>query len=85
MCPRHEDLLFFIQYSETVIDHNSSLIRIFAKSDRLGGSDFNGIDVFLYYYLKQVHEFEDMLSSTKRLIEEIAREENKENSNGIPE
>lgn len=82
--PKHENHYSSYRIPVTVIDHDSLLIRVFAKGDGLRGNDFNGIDVFMYYYLKRVHEFEDMPSSVKRFIKEITREENKENSNGIP-
>ena len=77
--PRNKNYISSYRIHETVIDHDSPLIRVFANDDHLsGGSDFNGIDVFLNYYLKQMHEFDNLHSSSKRLQDEIAREENRD-------
>lgn len=48
--PRHEEPSDQFFLTHTVIDHNSALIRIFSR-DRYG-SLFDGIDIFITYYLR---------------------------------
>ncbi len=45
--------------SRTVVDHSSALIRIFAQSDR-GMGPYDGIDVFIAYYLSKKPGAEDI-------------------------
>ena len=52
--PRNEDFSRGLMSSEIVIDHSSPLVRIFAQE--YDGRSFDGIDVFITYYLQRINE-----------------------------
>lgn len=81
--PRHEVFHRGSLSSETVIDHGSALIRVFAQEPY--GSFHDGIDVFIAYYLRSVEGGGSLDFGARRrdLRESIEREErNKRQDDG---
>ena len=73
--PRHKEDHMESIGSDTVIDHDSPLVRIFAAN--VYGSLYDGIDIFFEYYLRNIDGFEKSDIGLKRLDmrESIEREE----------
>lgn len=73
--PRHDVFHRGSLSSETVIDHDSALIRVFAQGRY--GSFHDGIDVFITYYLRNIEGGRELEFGAKRrdLQESIEREE----------
>lgn len=73
--PRHEVFHHGSLSSDTVIDHDSALIRVFAQEPY--GSFHDGIDVFIAYFLRMVVGAKDLDYGSKRrdLQDVIDREE----------
>lgn len=73
--PRHETFHRGSFSAETIIDHDSALIRVFAHEGY--GSFHDGIDIFITYYLRSVDGGADLNFGTKRreLQESVEREE----------
>ena len=73
--PRHEEYHMGSIGSDTVIDHDSPLVRIFAENEY--GSFYDGIDIFFEFYLRNIDGFEESDFGLKRrdLGESIEREE----------
>jgi hypothetical protein len=72
---RHEVYRRGILGSYTVIDHESSLVRIFAQGPF--GSFYDGIDVFIEFYLRSLESAENVDFGRKRrdIKDSIDREE----------
>lgn len=72
--PCHEEYRSGYLGSDTVIDHKSALIRIFAREPY--GSFHDGIDIFITFYLGQLKDGKDLNFSFKRrnLLDSIERE-----------
>jgi hypothetical protein len=72
--PRHEDYSRRSFGSDTVIEHDSPLIRIFAREPY--GSFHDGIDIFITYYLRTKDETEQLEFGRRRrdLQDSIDRE-----------
>lgn len=72
---RHEASSGQFGFTHTVIDHESALIRIFAREKH--GSLFDGIDIFITYYLriKEVGEELDFGRKRRNLQQSLDREE----------
>lgn len=62
--PRHDEFHRGSLSSETVIDHDSALIRVFAQGRY--GSFYDGIDVFIAYYLRGVEAGAGLDFGTRR-------------------
>ena len=62
-------------FSHTVIDHDSPIVRIFAENAH--GSRYDGIDIFVEFYLRNLDTFEESDFRLKRrnLREAIVRQE----------
>ncbi len=75
--PRHDEFHRGSLTSETVIDHDSALLRVFAQ-DRYG-SFYDGIDVFIAHYLRGVEGGAGLDFGARRydLREAIEREEHR--------
>ncbi len=73
--PRHEVFHRGTLSSDTVIDHDSALVRVFAQGRY--GSFHDGIDVFVAFYLRGVEGAKDLDFGSRRrnLQEAIDREE----------
>jgi hypothetical protein len=73
--PRHEAYRRGILGSYTVIDHESALVRIFAKDPF--GSFYDGIDVFIEFYLRSLDSAKDVDFGRKRrnMKDSMEREE----------
>ena len=78
--PRHEEPSGQFSLTDTVIDHNSALIRIFSRARY--GSLFDGIDIFITYFLRTIEGGDELDFGRKRrdLQEslDIERNEDKE-------
>lgn len=74
---RHEVYSRHYLGSDTVIDHDSALIRIFAQGSY--GSFYNGIDMFITFYLRTKDGSEQLDFGSKRrdLQESLNRETRK--------
>ena len=79
--PRHVEYHQRFIGSDTVINHNSSLVRIFAEEPH--GSFHDGIDIFISFYLRKIDEAKDLDFGAKRrdLQESIEIEEKRRSSN----
>jgi hypothetical protein len=63
--PRHEEYWKGVMIgSDTVIDHDSALVRIFARNPY--GSFNNGVDIFIALYLRNLEGAKDMDFGWKR-------------------
>ena len=62
--PRHEVFHRGTLSSDTVIDHDSALIRVFAQEPY--GSFHDGIDVFITYFLRSIEGAKDLDFGSKR-------------------
>ena len=62
--PRHEVFHRGSLSFETVIDHDSALIRVFAQESY--GSFHDGIDVFITYFLRSIEGAKDLDFGSKR-------------------
>jgi hypothetical protein len=74
--PRHEVATGQFSLTHTVIDHDSALIRIFAQDRH--GSLFDGIDIFITYYMRIKEGGEKLYFGRKHsdLQESLDREKN---------
>ena len=62
--PRHEEYRMGSISSDTVIDHDSPLVRIFAENEY--GGFYDGIDIFFEFYLRNIDGFEESDFGLKR-------------------
>ncbi len=83
--PRHEVYRRGSLGSDTIIDHDSALVRIFAEEPY--GSFHDGIDVFIAFYLRNLEGAKDLDFGWKRrdLQESIERQSQRRPENGDEE
>jgi hypothetical protein len=85
--PRHEEHYRGSFVSHTVVDHDSALVRIFARDHLVGFYD--GIDVFIEYYLRHFDAVKDIDFGRKRrdlkdsIDREIKRKSKKDDKDGV--
>jgi hypothetical protein len=77
--PRHEEYQKGYIGSSTKIDHESALIRVFAR-DRYGSSH-DGIDIFIAFYLKKLDGAKglDFGWKSQNLLDSLERENQRKN------
>ena len=84
---RHEEYSRGSFVSHTVVDHGSALVRIFAR-DHFGGF-YDGIDIFIEYYLRRFESVKDLDFGRKRrnlqdsIDIEIKRRSEKDDEEGM--
>jgi hypothetical protein len=85
--PRHEEHYRGSFASHTVVDHDSALVRIFARDHLVGFYD--GIDVFIEYYLRHFDAVKGLDFGRKRrdlkdsIDREIERKSKKDDKDGV--
>ena len=79
--PRHEEYRKGSIFPDTVIDHDSPLVRIFAENEH--GSLYDGVDIFVEFYLRNIDGFEesDFGLNRRDLWESIEREKRQRTPN----